>query len=121
MIATIQGIRDLQREFQIPDKTLLNFVVTDGTLLVATRYSSEEGSAATLYYTFGRSFECIEGGCQIVGSEEKQFVMIASEPLTDNREEWTSIPVNHLVSVSDNYAITQNKISLTFVGALFFF
>ena len=48
----------VQRERGVTDTSLLNFVVSDGTTMVATRFVFPEGgSAATLYYAEGGSRE----------------------------------------------------------------
>lgn len=44
----------VQRERGVTDTSLLNFVVSDGTTIVATRFVlPENGTAATLYYAEG--------------------------------------------------------------------
>jgi hypothetical protein len=50
-VATITRV---QREQGVTDTSLLNYVVSDGTTLLATRFVSPEGgAAATLYYAEG--------------------------------------------------------------------
>lgn len=52
--ATVATITELQAEAGVTDVSLLNFVVSDGATLVATRYvSREECPAATMYYAQG--------------------------------------------------------------------
>ena len=58
---TIATICRVQREQGVGDTSLLNFVVSDGTSLLATRFVAPEGgAAATLYYAEGaRVFLCV--------------------------------------------------------------
>lgn len=54
LIQTIREIYKLCREFQIEEASLLNFAVSDGETLVASRYVDiESSSAASLYFTTG--------------------------------------------------------------------
>jgi hypothetical protein len=52
-VATICRV---QRERGVADTSLLNFVVSDGITMIATRFvSPESGNAASLYYAEGES------------------------------------------------------------------
>lgn len=54
----IAAISRVQREEGIDDVSLLNYVVSDGDTLIATRFTSDEDeSGASLYYAEGNSFE----------------------------------------------------------------
>ncbi|GBF92924.1 hypothetical protein Rsub_05760 [Raphidocelis subcapitata] len=54
---TVAAICRAQRECGVAETSLLNFVVSDGTTMVATRFvSPESGGAATLYYAEGSTF-----------------------------------------------------------------
>ena len=56
--ATVSTITRVQRENGIKGLSLLNFVVTDGVTMVATRYASDpEAIPASLYYAEGYSYE----------------------------------------------------------------
>ncbi|KAK2079339.1 hypothetical protein QBZ16_003030 [Prototheca wickerhamii] len=55
---TISLIRQLQREHGVRGNSLLNFCVSDGVNLVATRYaSSPDDEPASLYYAEGSAYE----------------------------------------------------------------
>ena len=58
MQATLASIRNAQEGAAVTEVSLLNFVVSDGSTLVATRYVSHEGEeAASLYYAEGSAFQ----------------------------------------------------------------
>lgn len=58
MQATIATITACQQERGITEVSLLNFVVSDGVNMIATRYVSHESeSAASLYYAEGSAFQ----------------------------------------------------------------
>lgn len=55
--ATVATITGFQAAEGITDVSLLNFVVSDGKTLIATRYVSVDGCpAATMYYAQGATF-----------------------------------------------------------------
>lgn len=56
--ATIASITKCQQEAGITEVSLLNFVVSDGHNMIATRYVSHDGeSPASLYYAEGSAFQ----------------------------------------------------------------
>ena len=56
--ATISTITRVQRENGVEGVSLLNFVVTDGTTMIATRYASDpDVEPASLYYAEGYSYD----------------------------------------------------------------
>ncbi|KAA1074463.1 hypothetical protein PGT21_006190 [Puccinia graminis f. sp. tritici] len=73
MLQTIKRIRELCIQAGISEPSLLNFAVTDGQSVVATRYvNSSTDEAASLYFSTGTSFEAasaLDGG-PAINSEE---------------------------------------------------
>ena len=56
--ATLASITAAQEEAAVTEVSLLNFVVSDGATLVATRYvSRDDEEAASLYYAEGSAFQ----------------------------------------------------------------
>jgi hypothetical protein len=59
--AAISTICRIQDQMGITDVSLLNFVVSDGATMIATRFVRPEGeAAATLYYAEGASFDRLQ-------------------------------------------------------------
>lgn len=132
--------------------SLLNFVVSDGKSMAATRYVHvhpsnpkevhDSARAASLYFGAGSRFEPEEetrrqpsnsltmesDGCNAAscGSDcskaairryrmartdvRDELVIITSEPLTERRADWISIPQNHLVLVSPSKNVLLSPI-----------
>ena len=56
--ATLASITAAQEAAAVTEVSLLNFVVSDGATLVATRYvSRDDEEAASLYYAEGSAFQ----------------------------------------------------------------
>ncbi|EKX53757.1 hypothetical protein GUITHDRAFT_64281, partial [Guillardia theta CCMP2712] len=122
----IQSLSDALERHNVNETSLLNFVVTDGNSLAATRYvinRTKNVPAASLYFSSGTSFEpsltpaeapdMPEGKkCPAVMQEplreyrmvhedrRDDVVIITSEPLTNVRADWIPVPKNHIVLVT---------------------
>jgi glutamine amidotransferase len=107
VVATLKKIDQLSKESGVTSHSLLNFAVTDGRTVVATRYVSKEGvEPATLYfssgtiryyseaYCVGTRFEC-DSNAQyrmIQADKRNKVAIITSEPLTDEKD-WVVSPI----------------------------
>ncbi|KAF1832648.1 N-terminal nucleophile aminohydrolase [Decorospora gaudefroyi] len=94
-------------------RSLLNFAVTDGVSVVCTRYvSSKTDEAASLFFSSGTSWKEVEP-CLNSGDEERErdyvmerrdkgsdIVLVASEPLTFERDNWVTVPTNSTLTIS---------------------
>ncbi|KAJ4136151.1 glutamine amidotransferase subunit [Fusarium equiseti] len=95
----------LQNE-DVDTRSLLNFAVTDGHSVICTRYiSSSKDEAASLYYSSGTQWTT-----RTQSANDKQYqmerkdrgadiVLVASEPLTFERENWVNVPTNSLLTI----------------------
>lgn len=102
MVKTVVFIRDLASSEGCTEGTFLNFAVTDGENVIATRYVSGEGKEPlSLYFSCGSSFELHKGDFRMKrDARGPSTIIISSEPLTKSREDWMAVPVNHMVTIS---------------------
>jgi len=102
MMATIKQLNAWCEEAGMTEPSYYNFAVTDGQHVLVTRYVSDPArDPASLYYSYGTKYECREGVCRMVQVEERErAVIIASEPLTEAKEDWRPVPKNHLLLVT---------------------
>jgi glutamine amidotransferase len=79
-------------------------VVSDGDSVIATRYiTSRTSEASSLFFSSGTSFEEYqEGGLYRMTKADKResIIMIASEPLTFERNEWMEVKTNTMVVIT---------------------
>ncbi|KAF2453132.1 nucleophile aminohydrolase [Lineolata rhizophorae] len=92
-------------------RSLLNFAVTDGCTVVCTRYvSSQTDEAASLFFSSGTSWRERRRGKGPDGEEMREFkmerrdkgadiVLVASEPLTFERDNWVTVPTNSVLTI----------------------
>jgi glutamine amidotransferase len=102
MKATIEQLNGWTQEAGITALSRYNFAVTDGQTVVATRYVNDPVAPAhTLYLSAGTAFENVEGRYRMRPLEgDPGAVIIASEPLTEERGDWLEVPRNHLVVIA---------------------
>lgn len=93
-------------------RSLLNFAVTDGKSVVCTRYvSSKTDEAASLFFSSGtnwREQRSSDGARSKIGKGEYRMerrdkgadiVLVASEPLTFERDNWVTVPTNSVLTI----------------------
>lgn len=119
MLKTIERINEFRRA--LPDevrqssdtRSLLNFAVTDGKSVVCTRYvSSRTDEAASLFFSSGTNWReqpsATKSGPPKVGKGEYKMerrdkgadiVLVASEPLTFERDNWVTVPTNSVLTI----------------------
>jgi len=82
----------------------MNYVVSDGVTIIATRYiSSRTSEASSLFFSSGTSFdEYAEGGLYRMTKADKResIIMIASEPLTFERSDWMEVKTNTMIVIT---------------------
>ena len=102
MCATIDQLNRWSTDAGIREESRYNFAVTDGQNTIATRYVTDATkNAHSLYYASGEAFEAVEGRYRMRAAERHpKAVIVASEPLTEERADWTAVPMNHVVVIT---------------------
>ncbi|KXT02200.1 hypothetical protein AC578_5944 [Pseudocercospora eumusae] len=94
-------------------RSLLNFAITDGKSVVCTRYvSSKTDEAASLFFSSGTNWReqpsTVPAGQSKIGKGEYKMerrdrgadiVLVASEPLTFERDNWVTVPTNSVLTI----------------------
>lgn len=86
------------------EPSLLNLAVTDGSSVVISRYiTSKTQEAASLHFSCGSSFKEVEPGQYVVERVDRKqdVIMVASEPLTFERNDWITVPTNTLLTIKN--------------------
>ncbi|KAH6636895.1 nucleophile aminohydrolase [Chaetomium tenue] len=90
----------------VDTRSLLNFSVSDGHTIICTRYiGSSSDEAASLYYSSGTLWETRaptpdSRDYQMERSDKgADVVLVASEPLTFERENWVNVPTNSILTI----------------------
>jgi predicted glutamine amidotransferase len=118
VVETIARLNEWTRGAGVLEPSHYNFAVTDGETIIISRYCSAEGLAGnSLHISRGRRFECLPGGlCDMhsVRSPEERAaaVIVASERLTDDPDDWLDVPDNHIVTVTPDLNVRVEPIEL---------
>ncbi|KAJ3479609.1 hypothetical protein NLI96_g8943 [Meripilus lineatus] len=111
MYETIQALNEMTEEVGATEPSLMNFCVTDGESVIATRYiNSRQDEAASLWFSSGTTFsEYAEGGHYRMAKRDKRenIIMIASEPLTFEKADWMEIRTNHMAVITPKMNFLQ--------------
>lgn len=111
MLDTIASLNKYAREAGITEPSLMNFCLTDGETVVATRYiSSKVDEAASLWFSSGTAFyEYAKGGHYKMSKADKRenIIMVASEPLTFEKADWMEIRTNNMIVITPKMNLLQ--------------
>jgi glutamine amidotransferase len=112
MTATVARLESLRAEASVDEPSYLNFAVTDGRSLVATRYASDRSrEPITLYFPAGtRVVTEGERPRLVCACEAECSVIVASERLSDVAEDWARVAPNHLIQVTSDRAVTTRPL-----------
>ena len=101
LVKTIWKLEEWGRETGVSLPSIYNFAVTDGQNLAAVRYVSDPKiEPISLYFSKRGRYQCDNGRSEIVDcSEDERGIIIASERLTEQREDWTRVAPNHVVMI----------------------
>ncbi|KAK4631817.1 putative glutamine amidotransferase DUG3 [Fulvia fulva] len=109
----IKSLPDFRKEEEDNFTSLLNFAVTDGKSVICTRYvSSNKNEAASLFFSSGTNWaeqpSATPNAKSKVGKGEYKMerrdkgadiVLVASEPLTFERDNWVTVPTNSVLTI----------------------
>jgi len=98
---TMKMISDWNDKYQT-GASEMNFVCTDGSSVLASRYINHPTKPpVSLYYASGSQFTLENGVYKMMHCDRRQQChIIASEPLTQNSSDWIPIKKNHMVVVT---------------------
>lgn len=103
---TIATMNQLVSEYGQGENSALNFCLTDGERLFASRYcSNPQVPPETLHYFLNDSAQHYPLRIQIKKNKRHPSVLIASEKLTHYHAEWQDVPANHLVVADYDWKI----------------
>jgi len=102
LIETVHQLERWTAETKSTAPSYYNFAVTDGHNIAAIRYVSDPTmEPASLYYSAGGKYQCVEGECQFADCRAcERSVVIASERLNENDSDWIRVAPNHLLIVN---------------------
>ena len=100
---TLEIVRDVRRKRGIDVASAANLFVADGANLVVTRFVFDFGCYdgpigpsdlfyQSLWYTAGRDYGLHDGEWRMAAGVERDAILVASEPLTEDSSTWVEVP-----------------------------
>jgi predicted glutamine amidotransferase len=113
--ALVETIRRLERwssEAGVCAPSFYNFAVTDGERLAMARYGSDSQlEPVSLYFAVGLKLVLDDGMAKLERRPpDEPSVIVASEPLTEERRGWKRVAPNHILTVSDDFEVSVDLI-----------
>ena len=108
LVKTIRQFEDWEMEAGIDQPSIYNFAVTDGRDMAAVRYVSDPLiEPISLYFSKPGKYLCCDGRAEILdcGCDRESGIIVASERLTDQRELWTRVAPNHIITIDAGFNV----------------
>lgn len=103
---TLTQVEFVQRKHDIEAPNYLNVVLTNGKCLSVLHYSTDVDYISSLHYACGDNYQYVNGCYHITPTVNRnKLVIIASEKLTANNQDWHDIPRQQLLFVDENLTI----------------
>jgi len=121
VIVTIEEVTQSAKSEKVVNH--LNLVICDGDNIVATRYTTGPlKEAHTLFYCTGSRYHLHESGSpRITRSghphadhenekplKHESMVIVASEPLTNNKEDFVEVPPNYMILADRDFLVVKS-------------
>lgn len=108
---TFTDLKVIMKKEGIHEPAYLNMVVTNGSFIVGTRYTTDPScEPLTLYHSEGARYVVEDGKSFLMApSDDDQAVLVVSEKLTEESH-WTAIPPQHFVVVDQSLNVRVRPI-----------
>jgi glutamine amidotransferase len=103
-LQTFAELEELKMKRDLTEPSVYNMVITDGSRLIATRYSSNpQQESRTLYFTKGKKYVCQGNKCMMIPDNgQPKSILVVSEKLDEVVDEWQAVPDNHALLIEED-------------------
>ena len=117
----LEHLNELLMESNVQQHSYLNLTVTNGTSILATRYTTNSSvQPASLYYMYGKRYHCEGEYCVMEPTFGKPTaICMASEPFTARRSDWMKVERNSMMIVDETMRIRFQHLELPIEQSLF--
>jgi len=112
VLLLVDILRYIRKEHNIHYSSPLNFFISNGSFIVASRYVLDYGRYPSaqyssphmiyhsLWYTYGEKYAECEGSYKMKMGKKRKSIIIASEPLTADATTWVEVPEYSFIGAS---------------------
>ncbi len=120
LVTTIEQLEQWTWDSGMSEPSYYNFAVTDGRSVAAVRYVSDPTlEPQSLYYSVAGKYQCSRDGicsfCKCDVSEKT--IIIASERLTSNKEDWFRVATNHVLTIEPDLTADVHLMDVERIGS----
>ncbi|MGD8747789.1 MAG: class II glutamine amidotransferase [Balneolaceae bacterium] len=111
---TFGTLQTLKEKYGLHEASYLNLLITDGDNIVGTRFvMGSDKAPLSLHHSEGKKYECEDGCCCMTDTDKhhEKAILVVSEKLTDNEEDWNDVPGNHFIVVDEHLEVQFKPIS----------
>lgn len=113
LVRTVENLEQWVFEADVDGPSYYNFAVTDGQSIAAIRYVSDQRlEPASLYYVKSTKFSYSGGASSLIEANEDPAVIIASERLTEQNDDWVRVAPNHVLTVTAGLEVKVELVGL---------
>jgi glutamine amidotransferase len=119
LVNTVERLERWTAETGLSGPSYYNFAVTDGRSVAAVRYVSDATvEPQSLYYSKSGKYKCQDGVCKICECHaSERTIIIASERLTPDAEDWVRVAPNHVLTVEPNLRVKVELMDVERIGS----
>ena len=112
---TFSAIELLKEKRGLDTVSVYNMVITDGSRMIATRFSTDpDNESRTLYFTKGKKYVCEGNVCKMLPDNGRaSSMLVVSEKLDEFVEEWVPVPDNHILMIDKDLSYKSREINVT--------
>jgi predicted glutamine amidotransferase len=112
MTQTIEQLAAWWRSDEDSDPIVMNFCVSNGSAIVASRFALGEPEVPTLHYCAGSRYSCEGGVCRMRTEPGlSRSVIVSSEKISEDPQ-WVEVDNGTLVTVDENLAINVQRLAV---------
>ena len=113
LVRTVENLEQWVFEADVDGPSYYNFADTDGQSIAAIRYVSDQRlEPASLYYVKSTKFSYSGGASSLIEANEDPAVIIASERLTEQNDDWVRVAPNHVLTVTAGLEVKVELVGL---------
>jgi predicted glutamine amidotransferase len=114
MNRTFEDLSNLLIDADVRQHSYLNLCVTNGTSLIAVRYTTNPSvQPASLYYMYGREYHCRGEICTMEPTfGHPSAIVVASEPFTQKRSDWMKMERNSMMVVDETMRVRFHNMQM---------
>ena len=109
---TLEQLEEWWRSDGSAEPIVMNFCLSNGKSIVASRLARKEQDVPTLHFCVGSEYSCREGACHMHGgASPPRSVIVSSEVLSEDPQ-WVSVANQSLLVVAEDLTVDVDRLGV---------